>query len=150
MVLERTHHLHSTFRECLWSPQEFLLNSNSSTTLHGLSWPSLVPRRLVTPLTIGETVTPITRLCATTLHESFQRTNRLHTPLINHSVLSLPQLEPKLILVFVHQLLALDSCHSRLACLLVFSVAVAGNCPQTVRQHCVGQLVLFAAGSWLS
>ena len=32
---------------------------------------------------------------------------------------------------FVDQLLALDSCHSGLACLLVFSVAVACNCPQT-------------------
>ena len=53
---------------------------------------------------------------------------------------------------FVDQLLALDSGHSGLACLLVFSVAVACNCPQTICQHlvCVGQLVLFAAGSRLS
>ena len=39
-----------------------------------------------------------------------------------------------LILDFVDQLFALGSGHSGLACLLVFSVAVACDCPQTVRQ----------------
>ena len=56
---------------------------------------------------------------------------------------------------FVDQLLALDlsglACDQRQACLLVFSVAVAFDCPQTVRQLLVQRVVdLFAAGSWLS
>ena len=47
--------------------------------------------------------------------------------------------------------LALESGHSDLACLLVFSVAVACDCPQTVRQLLVQLVdVLFAAASWLS
>ena len=49
-----------------------------------------------------------------------------------------------------YQLLTLDSGHSGLACLLVFSAAEACDCPQTVRQLLVQRIVvLFAAGSWL-
>ena len=60
-----------------------------------------------------------------------------------------------LILDFVDQLLALDlsglACDQSQACLLVFCVEVACDCPQTVRQLRVQRIVvLFAAGSWLS
>ena len=58
----------------------------------------------------------------------------------------------QLSLDFVDQLLALDlSGFQSQSCLLVFSVAVVCDCPQTVRQLlvCVGQLVLFDAGPCL-
>ena len=43
------------------------------------------------------------------------------------------------------------ACDQSQTCLLVFSVAVAGDSPQTVRQLLVQRIViLFPAGSWLS
>ena len=72
MVSERTDHLYSTF------PRMLLVSTRISAQARAVM-----------------AVLVLRRLFATTLHESFQRTNRMHTPLISHSALSLPQLEPK-------------------------------------------------------